>query len=262
MPSENLPHDPTSVPLPETLGRSSAGPRWQPPTGWPWPLAVLVAIAILAAAILAAQAAMAGLAALGVTATHWVVPAALITSQIVAIALTWRAAGRDGISPRDALALGPPAQGKRAYVSSFLILVSVVAAVSVLTWLYRRDLVLQDLQTFIDLIRSPGWWLAILAIVVGAPLMEELLFRGFLLAHLARTRIGFRGAAVVTTLAWTGLHAGYSGIGLLEVLLVGFYFCGLVWWTGSLRVPILCHALHNLTVVAILGLVDLQAMAA
>jgi len=84
-----------------------------------------------------------------------------------------------------------------------------------------------------------------LALVVGAPVSEEILFRGFLLSALAQSRLGFFGAAMVTTLAWTILHAGYSGIGLIEVFLAGLLFSWLLWRTGSLWVPLVCHGIYN-----------------
>ena len=90
------------------------------------------------------------------------------------------------------------------------------------------------------LLRSIG-----LAIVVGAPLSEELLFRGFLLSALAQSRLGYFGAALLTTLGWTVLHAGYSGLGLIEVFLAGLLFSWLLWRTGNLWVPIACHAFYN-----------------
>jgi hypothetical protein len=84
---------------------------------------------------------------------------------------------------------------------------------------------------------------------VGAPLSEELLFRGFLLGALAQTQLGFIGAALLSTVAWTALHPGYSLVGLLDVLANGLLFCWLLWRTGSLRVPLLCHAAYNGSIV-------------
>jgi membrane protease YdiL (CAAX protease family) len=94
---------------------------------------------------------------------------------------------------------------------------------------------------------------------IGAPLSEELLFRGFLLSALAQTRLRFWGAAVVSTLAWAVLHAGYSAVGLAEVFAIGLLFSWLLWRTGSLRVPIVCHALYNCLILLALRFVDLPS---
>ena len=115
---------------------------------------------------------------------------------------------------------------------------------------------------FEEFIRSDAWWLAVLVIGLGAPVMEELLFRGFLFPALAQTRIGLIGAAVSTSAGWAALHAGYSSLGLIEVFAVGLYFSWLLVRTGSLRVPMFCHAAYNLAVVALLTVVDISAVAA
>ena len=74
---------------------------------------------------------------------------------------------------------------------------------------------------------------------------------------LARSRLGFAGGAVVTTSLWTALHAGYSIAGILEVFTIGLFFSWLLWRTGSLRVPLFCHALYNSLIVLVLRHVPL-----
>ena len=103
----------------------------------------------------------------------------------------------------------------------------------------------RDLAPFAALLHSPQWSLALLVVVVGAPVSEELLFRGLLFPALAGRWLRLPGAALVSTLTWTSLHAGYSISGLIEVLLFGLYFCWLLRRTGSLLVPIVCHSVVN-----------------
>ena len=52
-----------------------------------------------------------------------------------------------------------------------------------------------DLRPFVRHAQRAEWVLALLVVGIGAPLSEELLFRGFLLSALARSRLGFAGAA-------------------------------------------------------------------
>jgi membrane protease YdiL (CAAX protease family) len=113
----------------------------------------------------------------------------------------------------------------------------------------------------VELARGEDWLLAAAVIGIGAPLSEELLFRGFLLSALAQTRLGFWGAAAISSALWTALHAGYSAVGILEVFVIGLFFSWLLWRTGSLRVPIFCHAVYNSLIVLALRLVDLPAPA-
>jgi hypothetical protein len=109
----------------------------------------------------------------------------------------------------------------------------------------------------VDLVRGPNWGLAAAVIGIGAPLSEELLFRGFLLSALAQSRTGFWWAAIVSSALWTALHVGYSAVGILEVFVIGLFFSWLLWRTGSLRVAIFCHAVYNSLIVLALRFVDL-----
>jgi len=113
-----------------------------------------------------------------------------------------------------------------------------------------------DLRPFVHLF-GEQWVLALLVVGVGAPLSEELLFRGFLLSALARSRVGFVGGALVTSGLWTALHAGYSLAGIVEVFTIGLFLSWLLWRTGSLRVPIFCHGLYNALIVLVLRHVPL-----
>ena len=109
-----------------------------------------------------------------------------------------------------------------------------------------------DLSDMIGLFRGPFWPLAMIVIGIGAPLSEELLFRGFLQTALVPTRLGYWGASVVTTAIWTAMHAGYSIAGLVEVFMIGLMFTWFLRRTGSLRVSLVCHAIYNSGIAAIL----------
>jgi membrane protease YdiL (CAAX protease family) len=133
-----------------------------------------------------------------------------------------------------------------------------VALAAVQHLLFKHDLY-TDLRPFVQIVGGPGWLLALFVVGVGAPLSEELLFRGFLLPALAKSRLGFAGAAVLSSGLWTALHAGYTPQGIAEVFLVGLFFSWLLWRTGSLRVAMFCHALYNSLLVLVLRHVPLPA---
>ena len=80
-----------------------------------------------------------------------------------------------------------------------------------------------------------------------------------LLGALAKSRLGFWGAALVTSLLWTGQHFGYSLVGLAQVLAIGLLLSWFLWRTGSLRVTIFCHGLYNLVIALGLRLMELPA---
>jgi membrane protease YdiL (CAAX protease family) len=159
---------------------------------------------------------------------------------------------------RDVLALHP-AGGWRAYGSAIVALAALQVALSGVQYMASRGDLYADLRPFVELVRGRDWALTGATIGIGAPLSEELLFRGFLLSALAQTRLGFWGAAVIATGLWTSLHLGYSLFGIIEVLVIGLFFSWLLWRRGSLRVVIFCHALYNGLIVLGLRLVDLPS---
>ena len=85
------------------------------------------------------------------------------------------------------------------------------------------------------------------ALVIAAPVFEEVLFRGFLYEGLRRTRIGAGGTIVVTTLLWTLLHvAQYDLYFLTLIALIGILLGISRERTGSLYVPLAIHGMNNL----------------
>jgi membrane protease YdiL (CAAX protease family) len=103
----------------------------------------------------------------------------------------------------------------------------------------------QDTEPFAGLMQSRSWWLMLIAAAIGAPLSEELLFRGLLFGGLEVTRLGSAGAALLSSLAWASLHLQYSLPAICAIILMGLYFCWLRQRTGSLVPGMICHGLYN-----------------
>jgi membrane protease YdiL (CAAX protease family) len=175
--------------------------------------------------------------------------------QAIAILLTLLASALFGGRVRDVLALRSPGS-PLVYLRAVVLMAVLQLAVSAVQYALMPQDMYADLRPFVRLF-GEQWALALLVVGVGAPLSEELLFRGFLLSALARSRVGFVGGALVTSGLWTALHAGYSLAGIAEVFTIGLFFCWLLWRTGSLRVPIFCHGLYNALIVLVLRHVPL-----
>ncbi|HTE06214.1 MAG TPA: CPBP family intramembrane glutamic endopeptidase [Planctomycetota bacterium] len=88
--------------------------------------------------------------------------------------------------------------------------------------------------------------LRVLAIGLLGPAMEELVMRGAGIALLRRTRLGARGAVVVTAAAWAVLHVQYAPLLIGMIFLDGLFLGACRVRTGSLALPIAMHALGNL----------------
>ncbi len=177
--------------------------------------------------------------------------------QASVVALTLIAATRGGIT--DVLSLNLVRGGWRTFAAAIGTLAVMQVILGLVQYVVIRHDMLADLRLFYEMVRGPQWLITAAVIGIAAPLSEELLFRGFLQSALARTRIGFWWAALITTVLWTTLHAGYSAVGLFEVFLIGLFFSWLLWRTGSLWVPIFCHAVYNSLIVLVLRFVDLPA---
>lgn len=241
--------------------RDAVEPRWAyvPRTGWPAMSAVVAIVAIFLIALAAASLATVGLVSLtgpaGPSApSEKLLLVSILVMQAVVVALTLLAARLKDSTAREALALRPPARGWRQLVTGFAGLVVVVTIINIAGKAVAPGDMERDLQPFIGIARSDLWWLCLLAVGIGAPLSEELTFRGFLFSALAKTRLGVAGTSVLTSAAWTAMHAGYSPAGITEVFLIGLYFSYLLARTGSLWVPILCHGLYNSALLAFIAL--------
>lgn len=252
-----LPVDPQGEGSGRGYGHLFSGlPAYRPQTPWPPLLAVAATLVVLMVSMIAALAAAEAVGGGGeaggdIAASAAPLAASLVGSQVAAVLLTLLAARAFGGHPRAVLALGAPAGGLAVYLRAFALMVALTSAVTVAVWMLDPETVAGDLAPFTGLLGSPVWWLALLAIGVGAPVMEELLFRGFLFSALAQSRLGVAGAGLVTSAAWTVLHASYSLAGLAEVFAIGLFFAWVVWRTGSVRVTIFCHGAYN-TAVALL----------
>lgn len=333
---------------PPSLGNFSGPPRFRPVTPWTGYGAVLATAAVVLIAIGVAG----GLGTLMFAALQRLAPrggspagylsqsyamAAMVVMQAVIIGLVWRVSGWHGADRRALLSLARPLDWRTFGIGlAGMALLLIPYNLAIFT-LWPKDFT-QDLRPFADLARSPAAWLAGLVVAVGAPLSEELLFRGFLLPALALTApatlvaialialivqmlvpfllpivvpvavqpfpagplvfglnlalllvsaivvgaryalpslfgatsptalssapptttpsdsptgsptvepVTFALAALFTTSAWTLMHIGYSVVGLLEVSMIGLYFCWLIWRTGNLWLTIALHAFYN-----------------
>lgn len=85
-----------------------------------------------------------------------------------------------------------------------------------------------------------------LAIVIAAPLAEELFFRGFLFEGIRYTRLGASGAVVITSLLWALIHLQYGPYEISTVFILGLILGVARLVTGSIYIAIAMHGFVNL----------------
>lgn len=86
----------------------------------------------------------------------------------------------------------------------------------------------------------------IFAVVVVAPIAEEVVFRGFVLEGLRHASLlGGAGAVVVAALLWAAIHFQYEKFYVGQVFVVGLLLGAARLRTRSLLVPITMHSFFN-----------------
>ena len=87
--------------------------------------------------------------------------------------------------------------------------------------------------------------LLFIGIAIAAPLVEELLFRGFLFEGFPRSQLGQIAAIAMTSLLWAVIHVQYELFYLVHIFILGLYLGFVKVKTGSTSLPILLHCLIN-----------------
>jgi membrane protease YdiL (CAAX protease family) len=83
------------------------------------------------------------------------------------------------------------------------------------------------------------------ALLVAAPLFEEIFFRGFLLSGFTSAGVSPIAAAFVSSLAWSAIHMQYDLYGMATILVMGLVLCAARFKTGSIVPCLVMHALAN-----------------
>jgi membrane protease YdiL (CAAX protease family) len=141
----------------------------------------------------------------------------MLFMQAVIVALVVWMAGWHGASRRRVLSTLEPADA-RLLLTGFAGMAAILIPYNLAIYLlWPRDFA-QDLRPFAELARSPVAGLAALVVALGAPLSEELLFRGFLLPALSRA----------SARLFVGLAIAVLAVQMVVPIIMGFLFPGRV----------------------------------
>ena len=142
---------------------------------------------------------------------------------------------------RDYLALSwPRARSAWAAVAGLVLL---LVASDVTTYGLGRPI---TPPIMVDVYRTAWLPLLLIAVLVAAPLAEEMLFRGFLYRGIAASRAGPTVAILVSSVVWALLHISqYDWYAVVTILLTGLYLGYVRYRTGSVTLTILLHFLSN-----------------
>jgi len=175
-------------------------------------------------------------------------PVSLVTIAALPaqLAVIWLAVRRAGWRFADYLALSWPPM--RYLILGFIGIVILLPLTDLSSYLGDQPIVPDTVVMLYVTARDSGTlWLLALALVVAAPLAEELVFRGFMFRGLAASHVGVAGAIFIPAFIWAVMHLQYSSLYILHIFIIGLLFGWLRWRSGSTLVPLVLHGAVNLT---------------
>ena len=185
-------------------------------------------------------------------------PASVLTALVV-----WHVAKIRGGEPREILSLRWPSLsvlGWICVIAAFLL--TMYAMIFVVVTVFHIDMAQYTpgpngeppstgsagmvKEAMFDMANEPLlYWLAFPAITLGAPVAEELIFRGFLFSVLANSRAGLSGATLITAALWSLMHVTEPWFAVGVIFIMGLVLGALLIRFGSLWVTMACHAIWN-----------------
>ena len=226
-------------------------PPSHPPSGAPWGVAATIAwtlaaflISVLATAV--AYGIWQGDAArTSSTMNDGVVVAFTIFASVpVQVGLLVFAARLRHWPPEAYLGLVMPRRAEVIIAVACIVVLGVVF--DAVLYVTGRDLVVPFQVKIWRTAADANWliWLFV-AIVVVAPIGEEIMFRGFLFRGLARPGWEIHAIGAISV-AWALLHIQYDWLGMAQVFLLGLMLGWFRWASGSTILTIGMHMLINL----------------
>ncbi|MBW3620548.1 MAG: CPBP family intramembrane metalloprotease [Actinobacteria bacterium] len=248
-PTREMPLAVVDPPWPRPSGEppDARGPVEGGPFAVPW--TILDAVGIVLWTLIAQLIVGLPLAALGLgVASPFSIGVALVAVETVTIAgivawlrvrgiLSWRILGP--VRPR----WSHVAVGAGVGVAGFVL-------ATILPELVRRGIGIPPppRQQILDHVAGggTGLWLLIVTVVLVAPVIEEVVFRG-LLFQVLRRRLGLWPGVLLSSLTFAVVHLELIDrpLSLAALLVLGAWLAGALHRTGSLVVPITAHALFN-----------------
>lgn len=162
--------------------------------------------------------------------------------QVVTLALATRMTGEDLFAY-----LGLDVPRRRVVIAAIAALAVLIAAGDLLTLAFGRDLVPAFQLEVHRTAQSEGALLPLwVAMIVVAPVGEEILFRGFLFRGFIHEPRNAVPGILAISLIWSLLHVQYDWFGTALVFALGVFLGFVRLWSGSTTLTIVLHMLVNL----------------
>lgn len=146
-----------------------------------------------------------------------------------------------GANIREYLGLNFPTKGQ--FVFWFSIVLAFLVLSDGLSFLIGEPIVPEFMSKTYGSLHSP--WIFWLALLVAAPLSEEVFFRGFLIKGLSASVVRWYGAVVISSAAWAAIHLQYDLYGVAVIFGLGLVLGAARVKTGSIILTMLLHSFTN-----------------
>lgn len=167
----------------------------------------------------------------------------VIVSGVICTPLTlWFAKLRKNISVKDYIGFREPL--KREWVKWLLILAAFLFLSDGVSQLLRQPIVPPFMvEAYKTASSLPA---LLLAVIVVAPIFEEIFFRGFLFQGIRYSRLGPVGAVGITSFIWAAIHLQYGIYGIASVFALGLFFGIARLKTDSIHLLMVMHSVVGL----------------
>ncbi|MCH8091646.1 MAG: CPBP family intramembrane metalloprotease [Proteobacteria bacterium] len=163
--------------------------------------------------------------------------AAPLCTGLVLLLIKWKAT----LSVEEYLCL-VPVSGRTALIW-FAFLAMLLIGSDLLTYWLDRPMVP---EIMVELYRTShvaalSWF----AMIIAAPIFEEVFIRGFMFRGIEASGLGNGGAILITAFTWTAMHTQYDAYGLATIFVLGLLFGLARAVTGSLYLTTAMHVVTN-----------------
>jgi membrane protease YdiL (CAAX protease family) len=167
----------------------------------------------------------------------------VVTAPVLIAVLVW-AARMKNWTARDYLALVPPS--RRDLMIAIGCLVVLLPLLDAMSWLIGEPII-PPFQTelYANAQKAGVVPLVWLAIVVAAPIGEEIMFRGFIFRGWVRSPRSAIPAILAIAVLFAVIHVQYNLYGIMQVLALGLLLTFFRWCSGSTVLTIVLHAIAN-----------------
>ncbi len=171
-----------------------------------------------------------------------VLPPAILASTIICSVLLMIVIKLKGKSKLSSY-LGIKTVSGQTIVYWLLVTVAFLIGMVLLAYTFDRPPIAESVLAIYT--SAPSKLLLCLALIVAAPVFEELIFRGFLQTGISRSRLGSVAGIVIPSIIWAAIHTQYDSYDMSVIFVMGLMLGVARFKTDSVLLTIGLHALFN-----------------